>query len=258
VLWTNRDSLLALLLRLALLGAAAGAALVRARSPGAKLLAVWLPAALAGATLTPREFLHYAHEAVPPLALGFALVSARLRPRPLAVPAALVAMIAAVSAVTWLPALERGLVTGTPTDAPRANIPLTRLPAYYSHWFLYVTGRDSWTSYASWFPAPVEAEAREAALVHTAAPTDESSLLVLGGAPWLYAESGLAPAGPDLVVVDNFPVIPDAEARARALLVERVPSVVVVGPGAPAWAWAACRRAGYRQVSTTPWPIFSR
>src|SRR5439155_10777589 len=118
VLWTNRGSSLALLLRIAFLGAAAAAGLARARSTRARLLAVWLPAALAGATLTPREFLHYAQEAVPPLALALALVAGRLRPRPLAVPAALAAAVVALMGMTWLAALERGLLTGTPTDAP--------------------------------------------------------------------------------------------------------------------------------------------
>jgi hypothetical protein len=149
-------------------------------------------------------------------------------------------------------------VTRTPLGTPHPNFSPVGLPAYYANWFRYVTGRESWAAYVSGFPSPVGIDAREAALIRQTAGTDGGSLLVLGGAPWLYVEAGLAPVGPDPFVVDNFPTSPGADPVARALLAARVPSVVVLAPNAPAWALGACRNAGYREVPSAPWPTFRR
>ena len=49
-------------LNLAALLLIAGAFLLRSRSLTARLMSVWVPASIAGASLTPLAFTHYAHE----------------------------------------------------------------------------------------------------------------------------------------------------------------------------------------------------
>jgi hypothetical protein len=255
--WTNRENLFSIVLRLAALAALSGIGLWKSRSPGARLLAVWLPASVAGGTLTPREFLHYAQEAVPPLALTAALLASKVRPRWAAAPTALAGLLVAVQLVTALPARERGLLTSTSTPPIRFNFGFTELPAYYGNWAGYVLGRESWSQYAGRFPSPVGREREEAAALRALTRSSpEPTLLVLGDDPWLYVESDLTPAGPYVDIGSTFPMVRGVQTETVRLLKNDCPTVVVIAPDAPGWSGPALRQGGYHEVSKAPWPTF--
>jgi hypothetical protein len=248
--WSNGGSLAPLAARLALLALAAVPAVVRYRSPASRLGAVWLAGSLAGATLTPREFSHYTHEAIPALAFVAAQLArqaagARLALRPLAAVAAAAGVILGSQLTLTLPALE----TAGPNSTPwRPNFTYQRLPAYYGNWLGYASGRRSWNQYAAWFPA-FTLQQDEARVIRNLASGDASArMIVLGDEPWLYPQSGLLPATPYIATNSAYSRVPAAPAQMHQALAAGCADVVVARDGAGEWA-ADLTIAGYVQVA---------
>jgi hypothetical protein len=250
LMWSNGGSLAPLEARLAVLALAAALAVVRFRSPGSRLGAVWLAGSLAGATLTPREFSHYTHEAIPALAFVAAQLArqaagARLALRPLTAVAAAAGVIVGSQLTLVLPALQ----TAGPNSTPwRPNFTYQRLPAYYGNWLGYASGRRSWNQYAAWFPA-FSLQQDEARVIRNLASGDASArMIVLGDEPWLYPQSGLLPATPYIATNSAYSRVPAAPAQMHEALATGCADVVVARDGAGEWA-ADLRIAGYVQVA---------
>lgn len=255
LLWSNGGSLWPVVARLAVLTGAATFAVVRLRSPAARLAAVWLAGSLAGATLTPREFSHYAHEAIPALAFVSALLASRFRPalRPLTLLGAGAGVMAGAQLTLVLPALE----TAGPNSTPwRPNISYAQLPAYYANWLGYVTGQRSRHEYAAWFPAYESRQAESSLLRGLASEAHgETRLIVLGDDPWLYPQTGLLPATPFLATNSAYSQVPSAPERMHRMLAAGCAGIVVARDGVHEWA-ADLAAAGYQPVPG-PWPTFT-
>ncbi len=254
LVWSNGGSYVPLVLRLVFLAAAGAAAYSRARSAAGRLAAVWLPAALGAASVTPREFSHYAQEAIPAIAFAAALLAARFRPRIVAGGAAAAAALIAVPLLlvlpAWLTAPADGAATGWHPD-----IPYSRLPAYYGNWWRYVTGSISAREYADWFPGYQAEEAAATALRARAAPN--SRLAVLGDEPWLFIHVHELPATNYLATNSAFWQVPSAPPEVRLALEDGKVPVVVVAPNGRGWE-DDVRAGPYVELTSQPWPIFGR
>lgn len=257
MVWANKGSLDPAYARLAVLAAASLVGLANSRTPGARLMSVWLPASLAGASLTPRELTHYAHEVIPPLAVGAALLAVRVRPRWIAVPAAAAAVLAGAEAALILPAQQTALMTAS--RAPRVllhNFSFRQLPGYYANWLSYASGGETWSDYAAGFPFP-RPQIQEV-LAHLGAlrsPGGGGTLLVLGDEPWLYERSGLQPATPYIGLNSAFWTLPQGPAGVRSALSNNCPSLVVLTTDGWGWHWDL-RDFGYVRVAGGAWPVY--
>ena len=254
LLWSNGGSLVPVLLRVTVLAGGAAIAVTRLRSAAARLAAVWVAGSLAGATLTPREFSHYAHETIPALSLVGALLATRARParRPLTMLAAALGVVAGAQLTIMLPAL----VTAGPNSTPwRPNFAYQRLPAYYANWLAYASGRRSWRDYAAWFPsfARQEAESRLVRGLASGAPS-ETRLIVLGDEPWLFPQTGLLPATPYIATNSAYSQVPSAPGQMHRMLAAGCAGIVVARDGVAEWA-ADLAAGGYQPVAA-PWPTF--
>jgi hypothetical protein len=89
----NGGTFTPMFVRLAVLGVISVIFLVRARTERGRLLAVWLPASLAGSSLTPLEYTHFFHEAAPALAFAIALRVSEFRWRWHLAPQAVLALV---------------------------------------------------------------------------------------------------------------------------------------------------------------------
>ena len=270
LVWSNGGSLVPLAIRLVLLSLLAGFAFRALRRTDLRLLAIWLPAAVAGASLTPRELTHYVHEAMPPLTIAVAALAVRFAQKPrafpaetgrrwrwlLAVPASALVALAGAEAVLVLPAQETALVTRTSAPRPFLHFfAFPQLPDYYGNWLSYVTGRESAARYHAGFPVPIDRDVAESSRLRSAVG-QQGRLLVLGDRPWLYVWSGLRPATRFVAQNSGYRMIPFADGETRSALDRRLPAAVVLADASPG-DWAERILAdGYRAVDGAPWPTY--
>ncbi|HVB77992.1 MAG TPA: hypothetical protein VNI34_09370 [Candidatus Nitrosotalea sp.] len=255
LVWANGGDLYGLLIRLGLLFLLAAWLWRRAESPTARLLAIWVPASLAGSSLTPRELTHYCHEAVPALSLALAYLLARRR-LSLAVPLQMASLILALELLLVLPAQESSRLHGqAPPPALAHNFGYAQLPAYYVNWFQYASGGETRARYSALFPGQAAETASEAAALRRLAAGRPLRLVVLGDQPWIYQKSGLLPAGPYITTNTAFWRVPAAPGALRALVASGCAGLLVYvsGPGDFRPEIAA---AGYVAISGTPWPTY--
>ena len=259
LVWVNGGSLLPLAIRLALLSLVAAWGLTRSRSLQGRLLAVWIPAAIAGASLTPRELTHYGHEAAPALATGLSVLAARFRPHAASAPAAAIAMVAAIEAVLILPAYETALVQRT--GAPPAflhNFAYTALPAYYANWAAYVTGARPAPAYDAWFPGQASLDEAEIGVLRVAAGPHAARILVLGDRPWLYVKGGLEPATPFIATNSSFWQVSWGPAAVASAIAGGCADYVIEADPAVPTSWLQdLHGPGYEPLAGAPWPTFA-
>ncbi len=250
LLWANGGSLAPVLARLGTFAVVAGLGLGAARTPAGRLLAIWLPASLAGASLAPRELTHYAHEAIPALAFGLALLAARFRWRWAVIPAAAASLLLAAQLTVVLPAWQ---TAGRSAWAP--NFSYAQAPAFYGNWFAYMTGGKSWQSYSEWFPGVAGRRPLEAELLRSQLQTDGSRLLILGDQPWLYLDTGLLPATPYPSTNSAFWRSRGAAGETRQALRKGCAQLVVYSDGPGDWL-PDLEAGGYQPVEGAPWATF--
>lgn len=251
----NGGTFAPLFVRLAALGIIGVVSLARAKSLLGRLMAVWLPASLAGASLTPSEYTHYSHEAIPALAFAIALGSARLRWRWRIPPAAAVALVVCAELVLILPAQQTALMQSKPAPRPFLhNVGYQNLPAYYANWFAYALGAESDSQYAGYFAEGGRQDAEVALLRRLALPST-AHLMVLGSRPWIYVRSGLLPATPYLSTCGSSCIVPSEPADIRRSLDGGWPDVVVAVSQLEDWQ-GDLDIGGYVAVAGAPWPTF--
>ena len=253
----NGGSFTPAFVRVAVLGMAALVGLLRARSPLGRLIAVWLPASLAGASLTPLEFTHFAHGAIPALAIGIAWSAARFRPRWYIPLAAAVALVVCVELVLILPAQQTALMQSRPAPRPLLhNIGFEKLPGYYAKWFAFAVGAESHTQYDGYFADATRQDA-EVALLRRMAPSSGAHLMVLGSRSWLYVESGLLPATPYVATCSVSCIVASEPDDIRRSLDSGCADIVVAVGQLEAWR-SDLDVGGYVEVAGAPWPTFQR
>jgi hypothetical protein len=247
----NRGTMMPVYVRLAIFGVIAAVALVRAKSTGGRLLALLLPATLAGSTLTPKGYVHFVHEAIPGIALGLAMVAGRYRLRWLSAPAAAIALVAAGIAQMTVPEYQTAVMTGKPPMMLRDSVGFD--PGYYANWFGLVTGKESYSEYSAWF---WDFGARQVELerVRSLNGSPGDKLQVLGHLPWMYVDSGLLPSSPYLNANDVW-MMPRAIDMIRGNLRNGCADVVVVVTNLPKWQ-DDLNAGGYVPVDGSPWPTF--
>lgn len=262
LLAANGGSLAPLLLRLALAGGVAGVWFARVRTSSWRLLALWLPLSVAGASLTPRGLTHYVIEAVPPLALAVVGAGrripgadgARLARRVLAFAGGLAVLVLLAEAVLVVPAREVSLVTGRAAPPPFLhNFSYADLPAYYAQW-----ARSLWAGPSvRRFPGPFATEMAEAGVIDRLPPPQSGPLLVLGDRAWIYVLAHRRAALRYVALNSAFRLIPDGTAEVRAALDDHRAALVVLAD-APAGAWIAWLEAdGYRRIGADPYPLYA-
>jgi hypothetical protein len=259
VVWSNAGSLTPLYLRLLALAGVAAVWFRMSRTIQGRLMAIWIPAALAGATITPREYMHYAQEAIPALAVGAAFMVARFRPRwQLAwAPVALVGVVLAAQLALLTSARETAILRSRAAPPLQYNFTFAQLPDYYRNWLLFVGGRENWTAYTATFPTDIrQREAEIALLRRLSAKTEQPNLLVLGDEPWLYVGSGLPPATRYVAINSASAMVPSAPFETRTAVASACATFVVVIGNEKAQA-AVLQSAGYREVRGAPWPTFT-
>ena len=256
LVWANGGSLLPLYLRLAVLGAASLAGLVRSGTVQGRLLSVWIPASIAGASLAPRELTHYVHEAIPSLAVGISLLTSRVPRRPLSATMAAAGLLLAAEAVLVLPAQETARVQGVGAPAPFLhNYTYAALPAYYANWLAFVTGRISGTAYDAWFPGQAEKDAAELALLQRAAGPGPVHIVVVGDRPWLYVKGGIRPATPFIATNSSFWRVPWASGELTRVIAGGCAEFVIDIDVNADWT-RELNTASYVPVQGAPWPTF--
>jgi hypothetical protein len=256
LVWANGGNLTLLYARLAIFAAISIAAFVRAGTMFGRLLAVWVPASIAGASLTPVEFTHYAHEAVPALAIALAFAASRIRRRWLAAPAVALAVVAAFEILLIAPAQLTAAMTGqSPPRLFAHNFDYQTMPGYYGNWLAYASGRETYDQYAGWYSDTLKQSA-EVARLRSLAGAQHPRLLVLGNRPELYAESGLLPATRYLATNASFWRLPDAPGQVTdCIRTECAELVVSVSTLPPDWE-AALAGGGYVELTGAAWPTF--
>jgi hypothetical protein len=251
LLSANYGTLLPVYVRLAVFGVIAAVAFVRAKSTGGRLIALWLPASLAGSTLTPKGYVHFVHEAIPALALGIAMVAGGYRIRWLIVPAAAIALVVCGLAQMTVPEWQTALMTRQPPLLLRDSVGFDL--GYYTNWYGYATGSKSYNQYSTWF-WDVPPRERELARIQSLSRSPGDTLQVIGPQPWLYFDTNLLPGSPYLTSANNWAVAV-AEERVLTALRDGCADVVVVVNELPKWQ-DALNAAGYVQVDGGQWPTF--
>jgi hypothetical protein len=250
LVWSNGGTYLPLVARLALLAAAAALGLRRATTAGGRLAALWLPAALAGASLTPREFSHYSQEAIAPIAFTVALAVERLRLGWLSIAPATLAVIVAAELALIFPAQETALLNRTPPPPPfEHNYSYADLPAYYANWSELVLGRQTTAAYAGHFPG--SADHSEAAFLKGLPGSAHARLIVLGDRPWLYLEAGMLPGVRYIGINSAFARVPTAESEMTRAIESSCAEFVVFDTGSGDWR-PALDAGGYVEVPGAP------
>ncbi|TMD42794.1 MAG: hypothetical protein E6I88_03470 [Chloroflexi bacterium] len=266
----NGGSLVPLMVRAIILGGLATVWFVRARGPW-RVLAVWLPASIVGASLTPRELSHYAMEAIPPMAITIAAVCASalrvkaiqtrsLRPAAslVAAPLALAALVGAAEAVLILPAQETALLRATSAPPPFLhNFAYADLPAYYGRWLSWVIRHSLTTQDLSGFPGPIREEADEAHILEQGRTNSRTTVLVLGDRAWVYFLGRLQPASRFVALNSAFRLDPRGRAEVAATLDNRRAGIVVLADAPPGDWRERLQQNGYRLVASSPWPTFA-
>ena len=256
LVWANGGSLSPLYLRLAVLGAASMAGLARSSSLQGRVLSVWIPAAIAGAGLAPRELTHYVHEAIPSLAVGISLLAVKIRRRPLAASVAALGLLAAAEAVLVLPAQETARVQGVGAPAPFLhNYTYAALPAYYANWFEFLSGQKSRSAYDAWFPGQAGKDVAEIARLQQAADPGPIDIVVVGDRPWLYVKGGIRPATPFIATNSSFWRVPWAPGELTRAIAGGCAEFVIDIDVQADWT-RALETSAYIPVQGAPWPTF--
>jgi hypothetical protein len=253
---SNGGTFTPLFLRLAVLGMIGVIGLTVARSLRGRLIAVWLPASLAGASLTPLEFTHYSHQAIPALAFAIALLVAGFRWRWFVAPAAALALVVCAESVLILPAQQTALMQSKSPPRPFLhNIGYQNLPAYYANWLAYASGAKSESQYEQWFAEAGRQEA-EVALLRRLAGSSNARLQVLGSRTWIYEESGLLPATRYVAgTCSSFCDVASEAGDLRSTLSSGCADLVVAVGQLPDWR-GDLDAGGYVEVEGAPWPTF--
>ena len=256
LLWANGGSLAPLVVRLVFLAAAGAFMFFRSRTASGRVLAIWIAAAVAGASLTPRELTHYVHEAVPAMAVGISMLAGRISWKPVGAAAALGAAILAAEAVLILPAQEAARMQGYSPPPPLLhNFGYAGLYAYYGNWLGMVTGARSVAEYDAWFPGQASSDSAEMAYMQRWG-LGSARVLVIGDRPWLYVKGGVRPATQFLATNSSFWRVPWAPGLvSRAIAAGCADFVVDVDGATPDWL-AALKSAGYHVIDGTPWPTY--
>jgi len=256
LLWSNGGTLFPLLLRLGALTAVALISLHRATTPAGRLAAVWLPAALAAASLTPRELTHYSHEAIPPLSFAVALAVGRVRRSWLVVVPAALAVIVGAEAVLILPAQETAFLNGSTAPRPYLhNFSYQGLPTYYSNWLELVLGRETATAYADRFPGSPAVDRSEAAFLRSQPGSADAQLIVLGDRPWLYIKTGMLPGSRYVATNSAFWRVPSAPGEMAGALSNACARFVVDETGSSDWQ-PSLASGGYVRLPGAPLPTY--
>jgi hypothetical protein len=251
----NGGTFVPMFVRLAALGVIGVICFARAKTERGRLLAVWLPASLAGSSLTPLEYTHFFHEAAPALAFAIALRVSGFRWRWHIPLQAVVAMVIFAEATLIIPAQQTAVMESrTPQWPLRHNFGYWDLPAYYGNWFAYVSGFRSSSQYDQWFNGVGPQEA-ESALLQRVAGSSSDRLLILGGQPWLYVESGLLPATGYITVCNVACIVPSEVDDVRQTLRGGCTELVVAVSQLPYWQ-DDLDAGGYVAVDGGPWPTF--
>jgi hypothetical protein len=240
--------------RLAVLGVIGVICLARATTERGRLLAVWLPASLAGSSLTPLEYTHFFHEATPALAFAIALRVSGFRWRWHIPIQAAVALVIFAEALLIIPAQQTAVMESrTPQWPLRHNFGFWDLPAYYGNWFAYAAGSRSKSQYDNWFNGVGLQDTESALLQRLGGSSDH--LLVLGGQPWLYVESGLLPATRYVTVCNAACIVPTEVEDVRQALRGSCAELVVAVSQLDYWH-DDLDAGGYVPVDGAPWPTF--
>jgi hypothetical protein len=251
----NGGTFTPLFVRLAVLAAISVICVARAKSDRGRLLAVWLPASLAGSSLTPTEYTHFFHEAAPALAFAIAIRVAGFRWRWFVAPQAALALVIFAEALLILPAQQTAIMESrTPPLPLKHNLGFWDLPAYYGNWFAFASGARSTSQYERWFRDVGQRQAESSLLQHLAGSSSDR-LLVLGGTPWLYIESGLLPATRYVAVCSSACIVPSEITEVRASLRSSCANLVVAVGQLPFWQ-GDLEAGGYVAVDGAPWPTF--
>ena len=256
LVWANGGTLFPLLVRLGALTAVAVVGMRIATTRAGRLAAVWLPAALAGASLTPRELTHYSHEAIPALAFTVALVVGQIRFRWLAVVPAALVLIAGAEAALILPAQETALLNGTTPPRPYLhNFSYQGLPAYYTNWLDLILAREPAVAYADRFPGSPAVDRSEAAFLKSQPGSAGSRLIVLGDRPWLYFDAGMLPGSRYIATDSAFWRVPSAPGELARALSSSCARFVVYASGPGNWQ-PALDSGAYLRLPGAPLPTY--
>ncbi|HEY2598466.1 MAG TPA: hypothetical protein VGJ79_08300 [Candidatus Dormibacteraeota bacterium] len=251
----NGGTFTPMFVRLVVLGVVSVIFLIRAKTERGRLLAVWLPASLAGSSLTPLEYTHFFHEAAPALAFAIALRVSGFRWRWHLAPQAALALVIFSEAVLILPSGQTAVMESRPPQIPlRHNFGYWDLPAYYANWFAFASGLRSQSQYEQWFNEVGRQDA-ESSLLHHLARSSSDHLLVLGGRPWLYVESGMLPATRYVTVCNASCIVPSEITDVRSSLMGDCAYVVVAVSQLPYWQ-GDLNADGYVAVDGAAWPTF--
>jgi hypothetical protein len=253
----NGGSFTPLLVRLAVLGAIGAIGVARSGSVPGRLVAVWLPASVAGASLTPLEFTHFAQEAIPAIAFSIAYAVSLLRWRWVIAPAAALAVVVGAELVLILPAQQTALMQSkTPPRPFLHEVGYHNLPAYYANWLVYVSRAKSAGQYAEYF-GDQDRQRAEVALLKRLAPAGTARLIVLGSRPWLYVESGMLPATPYVATCARSCIVASEPADIGHSLDAACADLVVAVGQVDDWR-PDLALGGYVEVPGAPWPTFQR
>jgi len=251
----NGGTFVPMFVRLAVLGVIGVICFARAKTVRGRLLAIWLPASLAGSSLTPLEYTHFFHEATPALAFAIAMRVSGFRWRWHIPIQAAVALVIFAEATLIIPAQQTAVMESrTPQWPLRHNFGYWDLPAYYGNWFAYVSGIRSSSQYEQWFNG-VGPQETESALLQRVAGSSSDHLLVLGGQPWLYVESGLLPATRYITVCNAACIVPSEVDDVRQTLRGSCTDLVVAVSQLPYWQ-DDLDAGGYVAIAGAPWPTF--
>ena len=259
LLYGNGNSLAPVAVR-ALVVTIPGALLfIRSKSLGGRLISVWLPASLAGSTLTPVPYTHYVHEALPPLAIGVAMAVDKARANRggwLSIPVSALAMVACAEALLVLPEIDTALMRGqTPPSLLSRVSYYESVPRYYSNWLSLVDGAQSRDAYDSWF-SDVASRRQELAAIRAAGVPPGSNLLVIGSDSWLYYEGGFDPATPWMQMWVGEWLIPNADDVIDPEIKGGCIDVVVVDNSVSKFHPEDLTAGGYVPVAGAPWPAY--
>ena len=256
LVWSNGGSVLPLIVRLGALTAVGMLALRKSTTLAGRLAAIWLPAALAGASLTPRELTHYSHEAIPALAFAVAMMVGRVRRRWLAVVPAALAVIAGVEAALILPAQQTSVMNGGGAPPPFLhNFSYQGLPSYYSNWLQLVLARKPAADYENRFPGSHAIDRSEGAFLRSQPGSADARLIMLGDRPWLYVESGMLPGSRYITTNTAFWRVPSAPGELTKALSNSCAEFVVYASGPGDWQ-AAIDSGGYVRLPDAPLPTY--
>lgn len=237
--------------RLLVFGVVAAVAFVRAQTTGGRFVSLWLPASLAGSTLTPKGYAHFVHEAIPPLALGIAMLAGRYRFRWLSAPVAAIVLVICAEAQMTIPEWQTALMTGRPPKLATDTVGFDL--RYYSNWFTYATQSKSYPEYSAWFP-DVALRQREVDQIRSLGIAPGGTLQLIGPQPWLYIETRLLPGTPYLSATDIWGQSAAKDTVLRTLR-GGCTDVVVAVTDLPTWEDALIE-GRYVPVDRAPWPTF--